>query len=171
MLENQARKSIMALEHFAKSDAHAMQYSLIAKSLLKTALSSLEKRELAERWQRTESSSQLFGLIPTEPNEMIPNSKEGMENNAGFAVTGRARERESANKSDGAFGRESSLVGSPGRFGDLDPAFLSLSGSLPRTPDFSYLSSGGFDDDQTFGALNLFPLLETGGHIDLAHYL
>lgn len=56
-------------------------------------------------------------------------------------------------------------------FGDLDPAFLTMSNTLPNTPDM--LMTGLFDGEEAnFGGLNLFPLLETGdggGHIDLAH--
>jgi hypothetical protein len=53
---------------------------------------------------------------------------------------------------------------------DLDSAFLGLSESLPRTPDFS-IGLLEADGQQAFGgASNLFPLLEAGGHIDLAHY-
>ncbi|KAH8900952.1 hypothetical protein GQ53DRAFT_604734, partial [Thozetella sp. PMI_491] len=64
IIEKYCGSSIAALEHFAQSDAHAMQYSLIAKSLLSTALQYLDKKETQERLRRTESSSQLFGLIP-----------------------------------------------------------------------------------------------------------
>lgn len=54
-----------ALEHFAKRDAHAAQYALIANSLLATAVAYLEKKETQERLRRTESSAQLFGLLPS----------------------------------------------------------------------------------------------------------
>ncbi len=54
---------------------------------------------------------------------------------------------------------------------DFESTFLGLTDTLPGTPDFS-LMGGSLDGDaeQTFGALNLFPLLETDGHIDLANY-
>ncbi|TQV94061.1 Fungal specific transcription factor [Cordyceps javanica] len=64
ILEKYTRMSIQALDHFAQTDGHATQYSLIAQSLLTTALEDLERRELQERMRRTESSSQLFGLVP-----------------------------------------------------------------------------------------------------------
>lgn len=58
-------------------------------------------------------------------------------------------------------------------FTDLDPAFLTMSSTsnVPNTPDM--LMNGLFDGDDSnnFGGLNLFPLLDGGGHIDLAHYL
>ncbi|KAJ3496663.1 hypothetical protein NLG97_g2491 [Lecanicillium saksenae] len=64
ILEKYTRMSIQTLDHFAQTDGHAAQYSLIAQSLLTTALEDLERRELQERMRRTESSSQLFGLMP-----------------------------------------------------------------------------------------------------------
>lgn len=60
------------LEYFAQTDAHAMQYSLIARSLLDAALAFLEKKDMAERLQRTQSSAQLFGLMPSEKNKTTP---------------------------------------------------------------------------------------------------
>lgn len=49
--------------------------------------------------------------------------------------------------------------------------FLGMTESLPRTPEFSIMGGSlDSDADQTFGALSLFPLLETDGHIDLANY-
>lgn len=216
ILERYTQKSIAALEHFAKTDAHAMQYSLIAKSLLATAMGALEKRELAERLQRAESSSQLFGLMPVEKGGGgggNGNGAGGLRSPGSLGMVGRPSSSSFANggvDNDGALGggsghniqhRESfarsEMLGggghhpshhpfhhqshhgshhvaaappSPGRFVDLDPAFLSLSGgSLPETPDLSFLNST-FSGDQGSGALNLFPLLETSGHIDLAHY-
>ncbi|ORY57436.1 fungal-specific transcription factor domain-containing protein [Pseudomassariella vexata] len=170
ILERYTRKSIEALEHFAKSDAHAMQYSLIAKSLLASALSYLEKKEIIERLQRTESSSQLFGLTPLEtprPSIDLTRKEGSWVIETPSMIPGR---RDSWSRHDNFFGRGSHFADSPGRFGDLDPAFLSLSGSLPRTPDLSFLNNA-LENDQSSGALNLFPLLETSGHIDLAHYL
>jgi len=66
ILERYSRTSIHVLEFFAQTDAHAMQYSLIGRSLLDAALAFLEKRDMAERLQRTQSSAQLFGLMPSE---------------------------------------------------------------------------------------------------------
>ncbi|KAK7932200.1 hypothetical protein PG985_002912 [Apiospora marii] len=219
ILERYTQKSIAALEHFAKSDAHAMQYSLIAKSLMATALGALEKRELAERLQRAESSSQLFGLMPVERGgggNCSGNGAGGLRSPGSLGTVGHPSSSSSfANggvDNDGALGGGSSghniqhresfarseMLGggggghhpshhhqshqgghhvaaaappSPGRFVDLDPAFLSLSGgSLPETPDLSFLNSTFSGDQGSSGALNLFPLLETSGHIDLAHY-
>ncbi len=45
IIEKYSRTSITALEYFAKNDAHAMQYSLIANSMLVTALQYLDKKE------------------------------------------------------------------------------------------------------------------------------
>ncbi|KAK6851039.1 positive regulator of PUT (proline utilization) [Apiospora arundinis] len=218
ILERYTQKSIAALEHFAKSDAHAMQYSLIAQSLLATALGALERREMAERLQRAESSSQLFGLMPVERDGGVSavrgaaglrsttdslglgghasessllangNGNRGLDNGGGGGGSGHnIQHRESFARSEMMLGGGGQGQGhhlhphhhqhhhigappSPGRFVDLDPAFLSLSGGpLPETPDLSFLNST-FSGDQGSGTLNLFPLLETSGHIDLAHY-
>ncbi|PSR92284.1 hypothetical protein BD289DRAFT_184313 [Coniella lustricola] len=67
VLEKYARMALTALDHFARIDTHAAQYAMISRSLLSTALGYLEKREVQERLQRTESSAQLFGLLPNGP--------------------------------------------------------------------------------------------------------
>jgi hypothetical protein len=60
---------------------------------------------------------------------------------------------------------------SPPRLGDIDTAFLGLTESLLQTPDANYWN-GNFGNEGDMGsALNLFPLLDAGGGIDLAHYL
>lgn len=209
--------STTALEHFAKLDAHAAQYAMISKSLLATAVEYLEKKESQERLQRTESSAQLFGLLPsgirgeTLPSEsnhrnhgfqhqrspefarkMIPSPQK-----PGGAGIGAVEKRESlaAQGSEhhhphngtagasggggdngshtGTSGFTPSMMGMGSPMFDLDPALLTMSNSLPRTPDLS-LMNGMFDGDEaSFGGLNLFALLEGtdgGGHIDLAHH-
>lgn len=180
ILEKYARMSVTALDHFAKIDAHAAQYSMISKSLLATAVEYLEKKEVQERLQRTESSAQLFGLIPHEPREAdsmaARRSPELSRKVASPAPVRMGHQRDvqseptPQHQQTPHFGMGS--VASPSLFSDLDPAFLTMSSSLPRTPDLSLLS-GAFDGDDSFGGLNLFPLLDTGGggHIDLAHYL
>lgn len=164
IIEKHCRASIAALEYFAQSDAHAVQYSLIAKSLLATALQYLERREMQERQRRTESSSQLFGLIPRvsrnhdERNRSLSASWQGESPRKGADGSDKARSRHADSQEP--------------RFSfDFESTFFGLADSLPRTPDFS-LVGGPLEDDaeQTFGALNLFPLLETDGHIDLANY-
>lgn len=179
ILEKYARMSVTALDHFAKIDAHAAQYSMISKSLLTTAVEYLEKKEVQERQQRTESSAQLFGLIPHEARDgdstSTRRSPEISRKVASPVRMGHHRDIHSEptpqNHGTPHFGM-GTAVASPSLFSDLDPAFLTMSNSLPRTPDLSLLS-GAFDGDDSFGGLNLFPLLDTGGggHIDLAHYL
>ncbi|KAK8085518.1 hypothetical protein PG997_006789 [Apiospora hydei] len=158
ILERYTQKSIAALEHFAKSDAHAMQYSLIAKSLLATALGALEKRELAERLQRAESSSQLFGLMPVERGSgsggagAALRSPDSLALSVGELLLGMMYSTGSRLRDRRFWGDTTppphqnhhqhhhvATLSSPGRFVDLDPAFLSLSGgSLPETPDLSF---------------------------------
>ncbi|KAK1976843.1 fungal-specific transcription factor domain-containing protein [Colletotrichum cereale] len=164
ILEKYTRNSIMVLEHFAKSDAHASQYSLIAKSLLKAALEYLEKKELQERIQRTETSSQLFGLVPHDNTE----ADQGAHPTTNDHVTPTSTDRTSSVKSNGLFSGFLGL-GSPS-FADFDPSFVGLSASLSRTPDMSVLD-GRNDVDHTFSDLNLFQLLDGDGHIDLGPYI
>lgn len=63
--ERHARASVSCLDFFAKNDQHAMQYSLISDTLLKTTCAFISKREDEDRHRRTQTSSQLFGLLPT----------------------------------------------------------------------------------------------------------
>ncbi|EAA30193.2 hypothetical protein GE21DRAFT_10508 [Neurospora crassa] len=274
IIEKYCRASIAALEYFAEADAHAVQYSLIAKSLLNTALVYLEKREMQDRLRRTESSSQLFGLIPRRNSR--DNTTDDNHNNNNNITNGHENLRDTSPTShphqydqqshyqrsiqhtnpsvggqfggipgslrgDGSTHRHqqqppppkpssyhigthhnshnhhnyllhhhhhhphahahahahthtpSSTVFSPvvSRFNSnhnnmnhhfdffggheststTATTFLGLTESLPRTPEFSIMGGSlDSDADQTFGALNLFPLLETDGHIDLANY-
>ncbi|KAK2035258.1 fungal-specific transcription factor domain-containing protein [Colletotrichum zoysiae] len=164
ILEKYTRNSIMVLEHFAKSDAHASQYSLIAKSLLNAALDYLEKKELRERTQRTESSSQLFGLVPRDNTEANRSTHHTINDH----TTPTSPDRPLSAKSNGLF---SGFLGldSPS-LADLDASFVGLSAALPRTPDLAELD-GRNDVDHSFSDLNLFQLLDADGHIDLGPYI
>lgn len=154
--------SIAGLEYFARSDAHALQYSLIAKSLLSSALKHLQKQDIDERLRITESSSKLFGLVPKErlPQEdTLPTDT----SQPGILPS----DMESANAPQDLLTHE--LFASP--FHDIDPALLSLGCSLDSTAG-AFLGRDQQDRiDHVFGALNLFPLLDGNGHIDLVHNL
>lgn len=154
--------SIAGLEYFARSDAHALQYSLIAKSLLSSALKHLQKQDIDERLRITESSSKLFGLVPKErlPHEdTLPTDT----SQPGILPS----DMESANVPQDLLTHE--LFASP--FHDIDPALLSLGCSLDSTAG-AFLGRDQQDRiDHVFGALNLFPLLDGNGHIDLVHNL
>ncbi|EFQ36686.1 fungal specific transcription factor domain-containing protein [Colletotrichum graminicola M1.001] len=163
ILEKYTRNSIMVLEHFAKSDAHASQYSLIAKSLLNAALDYLEKKELQERTQRTESSSQLFGLVPRDNAEANRDAHPTTKDHVTPTSAGKTLSAKSNGFFSGFLGLDSSS------FADLDASFLGLSASLPQTPDLSALA--GRNDDHSFSDLNLFQLLDGDGHIDLGPYI
>ncbi|KAI9170763.1 Filamentous growth regulator [Paramyrothecium foliicola] len=183
ILEKYTRMSIQALDHFAKNDTHATQYSLIAQSLLTTALEYLERRELQERMRRTESSSQLFGLIPHETRAAGTSSPARHYRSAGMVGSQGASPATTSTTTprnrdilDRSFLQQNHQLGaqgptSPPRLGDIDTAFLGLTESLLQTPDANYWN-GNFGNDGDMGsALNLFPLLDAGGGIDLAHYL
>ncbi|KAG7104208.1 Activator of stress genes 1 like protein [Verticillium longisporum] len=161
ILEKYSRRSIQALEHFAKHDTNAGQYALIAKSLLSSALEYLEKKELNERIQRTESSSQLFGLVPREGQEALPQQSYSQ------SVSDR---RNSLARNSGASGYLG--LGTP-PFGDIDSGFLGMSDSLPQTPNLSAFLDGRMDTggEPGFGDLNLFQLLDGEGHIDLGSFM
>ncbi|KAK4175791.1 hypothetical protein QBC36DRAFT_353775 [Triangularia setosa] len=160
IIEKYCRAAIAALEYFAQTDTHAVQYSLIAKSLLHTALEYLEKKEIQERARRTESSSQLFGLIPRTPRGGV-NGTDGSQSKP-TPATG---PEENSNKPDKIHASQEDVVLQ--RFGfDFESTFLGMTG----TPEFSVFSGFEENADQTFGALNLFPLLDGDGHIDLASY-
>ncbi|KAM5379393.1 hypothetical protein ACJZ2D_004091 [Fusarium nematophilum] len=167
ILEKYTRMSIHALDHCSKHDTHAGQYSLIAQSLLTAALEYLEKRELVERQRRTENSSQLFGLIPSDG---VTTSNSPALSRDPVSSPG-SNSRLARDSLDRSFLQHNGLqgVGSP-PFGDLDSAFLGLSESLLQTPDASYWG-GPMVDGDSGSALNLFALLDAGGGIDLTHHL
>ncbi|KAI5922361.1 hypothetical protein F4810DRAFT_295814 [Camillea tinctor] len=182
ILEKYARMSVTALDHFAVHlhDAHAMQYALIAKSLLSIALEYLDRKEMQERLHTTENSSRLFGLIPAEEQRqkemiIIPCNDSDIESHLPEGT----RPFVSNSQEDGSvLASETSAHpwAASGLFGDIDPGIFSLSGSIISPHPSSSASGIPFENqhnqtDQVFGALNLFPLLEGNGHIDLAHYL
>ncbi|KAF5025366.1 hypothetical protein F66182_2531 [Fusarium sp. NRRL 66182] len=169
VLEKHTRMAIHALDHCSKYDTHAGQYSLIAQSLLASALEYLEKRELAERQRRTENSSQLFGLIPSDAGIDSSPAFGREASHPGTSPAPNNRGRESLDRS---FLQHNGLqnVGSP-LFGDLDSAFLGLSESMVQTPDPSYWGGTLGADGDSGSALNLFALLDAGGGIDLTHHL
>ncbi|XDG07362.1 hypothetical protein ABKA04_006977 [Annulohypoxylon sp. FPYF3050] len=161
ILEKYACMSIAALEYFAKNDTHAMQYALIAKSLLSSALEHLRSKDIDERLRILESSSQLFGLMP----------KESPDQNH-VLISSAARSTTTSNPQDTSLPQNLSPHDSPtSPFHDIDPLLLSLGCSLDANSGNSSSNKDQQDQaDQVFGALNLFPLLDGNGHIDLAHY-
>lgn len=164
IIEKYCRASISALEYFGQADGHAMQYSLIAKSLLTTVLEYLEKREIEERSRRTESSSQLFGLIP-----QAGQCGEGLGSPSSHQRSSHLGEITARTDSKGD--RDPPTEGRSDQGFDFEACVLGLADSFPFTPDFSHMpESFGIDGDQSFGAMNLFPLIDTDGHIDLANF-
>lgn len=72
---------------------------------------------------------------------------------------------------DRSFLQHQGLQGVPSpRLAEIDSAFLGLTESLMQTPDDNYWNGNVGNDGDAGSALNLFPLLEAGGGIDLAHY-
>ncbi|KAK1245560.1 hypothetical protein MKX08_005189 [Trichoderma sp. CBMAI-0020] len=166
ILEKYTRMSIQAMDHLAQNDAHARQYSLIAQSLLTTALEHLERQDLQDRLRRTENSSHLFGLVAPDARSPLNKSPAPMRPKTLDTTAPSTGNHHSVLQSQ-------SLAGpSPlPRMGEMDSIFLGLSEPMLQTPDTTYWDGLVGNDDDPNSALNLFPLLETGGGIDLAHWL
>ncbi|KAH8662511.1 fungal-specific transcription factor domain-containing protein [Xylariales sp. PMI_506] len=169
ILEKDVRLSVTALEFFAKNDAHALQYSRLIRSLHSTALEYLDRKERFERLQISESSANIFGLAPRQTHELARASHDNNNhNNGNFQTPSSQPPAETIEVADN--GREVSSS----FFDDLDPSIFSFTHSTSHTPELTVMNGapgGSHNTDQVFGALNLFPLMEEGGHIDLAHYL
>ncbi len=154
---------------------HGIPWGMTPRERLRTAQLYLDKKETQERLRRTESSSQLCGLIPREARETNEASTGGRtavglpQVTSPFGSVAASAKDADYNRQDGP--RLPYGGGPSPRFTfDLDSTFLGLNDQLPRTPDFEILGESlDSESQQAFGALNLFPLLETGGHIDLAH--
>ncbi|KAI8952152.1 hypothetical protein F4801DRAFT_242360 [Xylaria longipes] len=190
-LEKSARLSEAALEHFAQHDAHAAQYARIAASLRVCAVSYLERRDADERSRIAEDSTQLFGLLPRQQQQQQqPHShSHSHEDEArGGADSGTAGDHRPPSSSFEQTRRQAESGGSgpwqgvdqAGPFGDFDPAIFSFGCETTTPQEFRPLLGDDDDDrshdsssaaDQVFGAMNLFPLLDGNGHIDLAHLL
>jgi hypothetical protein len=63
--EENCLTSISCLRYFGTIDPHARQYSVIVQSLLKITTEHIKEREVAQRLQRKQASSDLFGLLPS----------------------------------------------------------------------------------------------------------
>lgn len=188
--------SIQVLEHFALSDAHARQYSLIAQSLLSTAVDHLERREMQDRLRRTESSSQLFGLVPHAGSPRAGGgvsspaarqlyyaaSRAGSTGNNSPAAAatpgaprrGRLSERHvRLDASGGGGGGLLAHVSSPLREAADSPTLFGLGGddSLGAHDESFWNSMYQGTDGDAGAGFNLFPLLDAGGGIDLTNYL
>jgi hypothetical protein len=66
-LTENCNDAIECLSFFGDVDLHARQYSQIAQSLLKITIAHAKQRELHLRQKRKQASSELFGLLPSEP--------------------------------------------------------------------------------------------------------
>ena len=70
------KDAIICMDHFGQVDPHARQYSQVAQSLLKITTAHAKKRELHLRRKRKQASSELFGLLPSEPTGLQPQTEE-----------------------------------------------------------------------------------------------
>ncbi|KAI1263765.1 fungal-specific transcription factor domain-containing protein [Xylariaceae sp. FL1019] len=157
-LEKHASMSVAALTHFSKDDAHASQYARIAESLRLCALEFLTKREAEDRRRIAEDSTRLFGLLPStarRESQCIQSQR----------MVHEPSEVPTPNEPNSAESWEYE------EFDSLDPAIFSLDDSM-MAPSELHTTAGDQDGsaDQVFGALNLFPLLDRNGHIDLEHW-
>ncbi|RYN27883.1 hypothetical protein AA0112_g7776 [Alternaria arborescens] len=76
MLVDSCKDAIICMDHFGQVDPHARQYSQVAQSLLKITTAHAKKRELHLRRKRKQASSELFGLLPSEPTGPQPQTEE-----------------------------------------------------------------------------------------------
>ncbi|KAI1427113.1 fungal-specific transcription factor domain-containing protein [Xylaria sp. FL1777] len=171
-LEKPAETSISALEYFATQDLHASSYAQIAKSLHRCAQSYLARQDAEDRRRITESSTQLFGLVPKNHASVGAHSH-GYNHSHDHPSTAQNLETRVPNHGEPAGLESSPWTSEP--FDDFDPSIFSFSESHTPIADLrppqghGYLHEGSAD--QVFGAMNLFPLLDGNGHIDLAHLL
>ncbi|KAI1351045.1 fungal-specific transcription factor domain-containing protein [Xylaria sp. FL0043] len=188
-LEKPAETSISALEYFATQDAHASQYAQIAKALHRCAQSYLARQDAEDRRRITESSTQLFGLVPkthapghSHSHSQTHNHNHGHDHshsqshNHNRPSTSRFQNPETRASHGTAHNGETGLDTSPWTsepFDEFDPSIFSF--GEPHNPLTDIRLPHGQGDvhegsaDQVFGAMNLFPLLDGNGHIDLAH--
>ncbi|KAI0428014.1 fungal-specific transcription factor domain-containing protein [Xylaria sp. FL1042] len=195
-LQKPAETSIRALEYFAAQDAHASQYAQIAKALHRCAQTYLARQDAEDRRRIAESSTQLFGLVPknhapthnhnqshshshSHSHTHTPNHSNDHthDHNPG---PGHSRPRtQNAETRAPHHGGPAALESSPWTsepFDEFDPSIFSFGASHTPLSDLQLPQGQGGDvhegsADQVFGAMNLFPLLDGNGHIDLAHLL
>ncbi|KAF1938722.1 hypothetical protein EJ02DRAFT_436895 [Clathrospora elynae] len=74
ILVDSCKGSITCLDYFGEAEPHARQYSLIAQSLLKITTAHAKKGELRLRLKRKQASSELFGLLLSEPIQAPPSA-------------------------------------------------------------------------------------------------
>ncbi|KAI1150357.1 fungal-specific transcription factor domain-containing protein [Nemania diffusa] len=186
-LEKSLNTSISALEFLAQQDAHAAQYARIAAALRVCAVAHLERRDAAERRRVAADSTQLFGLLPSTTTT---------SSHSHPCPRGNASESGSRQVADGAVAAggnadlDPSQEESPqqqqepwdvGPFGDFDPAIFSFDAlpPAPALPPTAFRAPVQGDipvhvhdgADQVFGAINMFPLFDGNGHINLAHLM
>lgn len=164
-LEKRANQSVEALEHFAANDVHAMQYSQIARSLLSTAVQYLDRKEANERLERTASSNHIFGLMPKDGQQTTP-----------YGIRARDSSGDGASRSQQTSRPDPSLTAFqdlpiPTSNGEDTPSrdFFETWSQMPDFSMFDGLMDGTQEwTEQDWSTLNLFPLLDDGGQIDLS---
>ncbi|KAI0967791.1 fungal-specific transcription factor domain-containing protein [Xylaria arbuscula] len=178
-LEKPAEKSIDTLEYFASQDAHASQYAQIARALHRCAVSYLARQDAEDRRRIAESSTLLFGLVPRDHAAgHIHNHSRSHDNHDhnhrdahSHGDLTRNPETRISSLTDPAGMGSSPWASEP--FDEFDPSIFSFGETHTPLTDIrlpqGYVHEGSAD--QVFGTMNLFPLLDGDGHIDLAHLL
>lgn len=138
-METYLAESIAALEYFSAEDPQAMQYSIIAKSLLSTAVNHINQKEMDERAARGKASAELFGL-----------------------PIGSYHKRDASRHDDAQHRNPHEAIRS------TTPNHAGIDASYTfATPDWEDFDLGIFGDFSTdvsqdfFGTLNLFPMSDT----------
>jgi hypothetical protein len=144
IMEGYLHDSIKALEYFSKHDAQALQYSLIAKSLLSICIEHIQRTELIERLVKGKASSELFGLP------------------VGLRVRPRASTNDTT-QTEQLQRRRLEDESNP------EPTYSSNAFTTPNWEDFDTGSFGYLTNDSSydlFGTLNLFPMFDASTEYD-----
>lgn len=170
VVEKYCRMTVVALGHFANNgDDHAAQYSLIAQSLLTTAMEYLERREFQEQLRKTENAARIFGLVPSGQRKASVDSILGIDESRRSSTTSEFSSGRGV--MDQTLLQHQCLQEVPHpRLVEIDMAFIGSTESLTQTPDNEYWSGniGGAPDARS--VLNLFPVFNLEGGIDLSQH-
>ncbi len=144
IMEGCLHDSIKALDYFSKHDAQALQYSLIAKSLLSICAEYIQRTELNERLAKGKASSELFGLP------------------VGLRIRPRARSNYTPQVEQLQRRRTEDECNS-------EPTYSLNAFTTPNWEDFDTSSFGNLTNDSSydlFGTLNLFPMFDASTEYD-----
>ncbi|KAF2771096.1 hypothetical protein EJ03DRAFT_359405 [Teratosphaeria nubilosa] len=167
ILERYGRTCVTALDYFAKTDSLAVHYSLIGRSLVDLAVEYLEQQEVRERRMRTESSSQLFGLIQScaqNDQDEATRAIQTPAHTSSYTSGPRSSQPQNAIHQQDDIG--AAHLDARNHVQDID-------GGLEHPPLDLSLFDGLFDDmsPTDWSGINLFPVLENAPQVDFSQFL